>query len=159
MNGGITMQEASEFLWHEAHLLDRRDYAAWLDLWSDDGLYIVPIDASDGDYANRLNYIYDNAAMRRMRVARLESSFSMSALTAAKTVRTTSRFVANESRDGELDLTAAQVLVEYRRDRTQTLGADLDVTLRRSSNGLCVAKKVVRLVNSEDAVNAVGYLL
>ncbi len=159
MSGVITLDEAAQFLWHEAYLLDRRDYASWLDLWSDDGLYIVPIDAEEGDYADRLNYIYDDAKMRRMRVARLESSHSMSALTAATTVRSTSRFIVEDQRGDECDISAAQVLVEYRRDKSQCLGADVDVTLRRTSGGLKLVKKVVRLVNREDAVNAAGYLL
>lgn len=35
--------EVQEFLFHEAHLLDSRDYRAWLDLLADDIHYWMPI--------------------------------------------------------------------------------------------------------------------
>lgn len=93
MTQDIAFDEAIAFVWREADLLDRGDYDEWLDLWADDGLYIIPIEKDVDDYATVLNYIYDDAKMRRMRVARLTSSQSMSAATAAETVRTVSRFV------------------------------------------------------------------
>jgi 3-phenylpropionate/cinnamic acid dioxygenase small subunit len=75
----ITLEEGLPFVWREAELLDRLAYAEWLDLWTADGLYIVPIDRGDGDPADALNIIYDGAEMRAARVKRLLSGFSMSA--------------------------------------------------------------------------------
>ena len=106
-----------------------------------------------------LNYAYDDADMRRMRVARLKSRFSMSALTAARTVRTVSRFIVTGSGPDGMTLRAAQHLVEYRRDATRTVAADVDYRLRREDGKLRIARKVVKLVNSEDAVSGIGYLL
>lgn len=159
MTQTLSLSDAVALLWREADMLDRQDYDDWLDLWTGDGLYVVPIEQGDDDFANRLNYAYDDADMRRMRVARLKSSHSISALTAARTVRTVSRFVVKAERDGELDIRAAQLLVEHKRDARRTLAANLDVTVRATESGLKLAKKVIWLVNSEDAVHGMGYLL
>ena len=155
----LSLQTASEFLWAEADMLDRRAYDDWLNIWTDDGLYIVPIERGAEDYADVLNYAYDDAKMRDMRVRRLKSSFSMSALTASSTVRTVSRFVVLGQTDDEIQLRAAQHLADYRRDNLRMLAADLDVTLRQTDEGIKIARKVVTLVNCEDALNGIGYLL
>ena len=155
----ISLQTASEFLWAEADILDRRAYDDWLNLWANDGLYIVPIERDVEDYADVLNYAYDDAKMRDMRVRRLKSSFSMSALTASNTVRTVSRFVVISQSDQEIQLRAAQHLADYRRDNLRMLAADLDVTLRQTDDGIKIVRKVVTLVNCEDAINGIGYLL
>ena len=38
------MARAIAFIWKEAELLDKKDYAAWQALWTEDGYYVVPID-------------------------------------------------------------------------------------------------------------------
>ncbi|MFC3051992.1 aromatic-ring-hydroxylating dioxygenase subunit beta [Kordiimonas pumila] len=159
MTQKITLEEAAALLWQEADLLDHREYDAWLNLWSDDGIYVVPIEKGVEDFANRLNYAYDDGEMRRMRVARLKSSYSMSAIAAADTIRTVSRFVVTGERSNEIDIRAAQILVEYRRDKTRPIAANVDVTVRRTENGLKLVKKVIWLAHSEEAVSGVGYLL
>jgi len=158
MNTTIPLQDAMNAIWTEAYFLDERNYDDWLDLWTDDGLYVVPIEKGSEDFADRLNYAYDDAKMRKMRVARLKSSHSMSALTVASTVRTVSRFIVTQERADEIDVCAAQLVAEFRRDKSATIAANVDYTLRRVDGKLKLAKKVVWLVNSEDAVSAVGYL-
>jgi len=155
----LDLQTAAEFLWKEADMLDRRDYEAWQGLWTEDGLYIVPIERDAEDYADVLNYAYDDAKMRDMRVRRLNSSFSMSALTASNTVRTISRFVVLDRSASEITVRGAQMLADYRRDNLRMLAADVEATIRQTDDGLKLVRKVVTLVNCEDAVTGMGYLL
>ena len=63
--------QVSAFLWQEADMLDHGEYAQWLESWTNDGLYILPINPLETDFENTLNYACDNAAMRAKRVARL----------------------------------------------------------------------------------------
>ena len=46
--------QVTQFIWHEAAILDAKEYDAWLDLWQPEGLYIIPIEDAD-DYAAVLN--------------------------------------------------------------------------------------------------------
>ena len=159
MNNDISIDEAIAFVWQEADILDRRDYGAWLDLWAEDGLYIIPIEADAEDYADVLNYVYDDAGMRRMRVARLTSSASMSASSVAETVRTVSRFVKTGGAGGEIRLRAAQHLAEYRRHTHRMVPANLDVELRREDGAIKYVRKVVTLASREDGIQGIAYLL
>lgn len=151
--------DAVEFIWREADLLDARDYQAWLGLWDDEGRYIVPIDREASDYAARLNYAYDDAAMRRMRVARLTSGESVSATAAGVTVRTVSRFRRlDDTAAGDLRVRCAQHLLEHRNGEQRLLAADTTYELRATSNGWRMVEKVVLLANSTDALIGMTFL-
>jgi 3-phenylpropionate/cinnamic acid dioxygenase small subunit len=159
----ISLQEAVEFIWLEADLLDSQDYTTWLGLWTAEGRYVIPIERSGDDHADRLNVVYDDRLMREARVRRLQSGLSMSASPSARTVRTVSRFRALGERDGATRVRCAQHLVEYKYDRTRTLAADVSYRLVRapvgSGAGILLDEKVVRLINSDDALFGMGYLL
>lgn len=154
----ITIEEASAFIWREAEMLDRQEYADWLKLWTEQGIYVIPIDREEGDYASELNIAYDDAAMREMRVKRLKSGFAMSSAPSARTVRTTSRFVIDGTDGDATVVRCAQVLVEFKFERTRVVGADMIYRLVRRDGGLALDGKVVRLLNSDDPLWGIGYL-
>ncbi|ANS30901.1 ring-cleavage dioxygenase, small subunit [Rhodococcus wratislaviensis IFP 2016] len=151
--------QAIELIWHEAALLDAKDYQAWDALWTDEGRYIIPIDPDTDDFDGSLNMVNDDTRMRRMRIERLTSGYSMSALAAARTVRTVSRFTVEERTEDSITVRSAQILVGFKRDDQQTLAADVTHRIRYTERGPRLDLKVIRLVNSQAAVNASGYLL
>lgn len=153
------LQAAIEFIWREAELLDRRLYREWLKLWVAEGLYVVPIERDAADPEAALNLICDNAEMREARVTRLLSTASISAAASARTVRTVSRFTRANGTDSAIDIRCAQHLVEYKRDRTQILAADVAYRLVPQGDGFAIDRKVVTLVHSDGAVGSIGYLL
>lgn len=156
----ITIGDAIEFVSIEADCLDHRDYAHWLTLWADDGIYAIPIDTAADDLPAQLNYAYDDAAMRRMRVARLSSGESVSARDAAHTLRGLSRFrVLDTGTDGTIRFRCAQHLVEYRRDKHRIYAANVTYALRRVDGEVRLAEKIVRLLNSTDALAGMSFLL
>ena len=85
------LNQASAFICQEADMLDHGEYPEWLALWEDKGLYIVPINPDETDFANTLNYACDNAAMREKRVARLGSGESISTSPVPRTIRSVPR--------------------------------------------------------------------
>lgn len=151
--------KAMQFIWREAEILDRKDYRAWLDLWSPKGFYVVPIDPLATDFAATLNYAYDDDAMRALRVQRLNSGYSPSVTDAARTVRTVSRFtMSGDSRD-TVDVRSAQVVVAYKRGVSALFAADVEHRIDLSDDEPRIVQKVVRLIDSTDALNAIGFLL
>jgi 3-phenylpropionate/cinnamic acid dioxygenase small subunit len=153
---------AIELVWREAELLDRREYVAWNGLFTEDGIYVVPIDPETDDFAAKLNMIYDDARMRQMRVARMTEGYAIAAVDAARTVRTVSRFVPESVSHEEVVLRSAQVLIAFKRGRHDIWAADLLHRIRLSDDGPAadrIALKVIRLVDSEDVVPAAGFLL
>lgn len=153
------MQKAIAFIWAEAEMLDRKDYNNWEELWLDEGHYVVPIDRDTEDFASTLNYVYDDKRMRRMRIVRLTSGNSMSAVDAATTVRTISRFTKKSETADTIEVKSAQVVVAYKRGTNDLFAADVTHRIRFVNGEPRLEQKVVRLINSEDSLNAIGFLL
>ncbi|MET9381777.1 aromatic-ring-hydroxylating dioxygenase subunit beta [Streptomyces sp. NPDC002928] len=150
---------AIELVWHEADLLDRKEYDTWQSLYAEDGHYVIPIDPETEDFANTLNMVYDDARMRQMRVTRMTEGYAIAAVDSARTVRTVSRFVVEQVADEKVVLRSSQVLVAYKRGHHDLWAAEVTHTIRLSETGDRIALKVVRLVDGEDAVPAAGFLL
>ena len=151
------LQDATAFLWAEADLLDTCDYDAWLDLWTDDGLYIMPM--GDGtDYANQLNLCYDNARMRRDRIARFQAGFSISSAPPARTVRTISRIVVQDAAGDIITLRGAEHVIENKFGRQRSWAANVEWTLKTDGDGFRLHRKVAKLLNSDGMLNSFSYL-
>jgi 3-phenylpropionate/cinnamic acid dioxygenase small subunit len=150
---------AIELIWLEAQLLDDKDYEAWQTLYTEDAKYVIPVEPNVADFESSLNMVYDDARMRHMRVTRLVQGYSMSAVAAARTSRTISRFTVQEITEDTVTLRSAQVLVGFKRDKFQMLGADLTHRIKIAGDDARIDLKVIRLVNSDSAVNASGFLL
>ena len=159
-SSGITLQDAAAFIWAEAEMLDRHDYKPWLALWTVDGRYVIPIEQDEtAEAIDTLNIAYDDAEMREARVKRLRSGFAMSSAPAARTARTVSRFTVVSDEVGGLTVRAVQHIVEYKFERTRILASEMLYRLVATESGVALAFKEVRLINSDDPLWGIGYLL
>jgi 3-phenylpropionate/cinnamic acid dioxygenase small subunit len=150
---------AVELIWREATLLDAKDYLTWESMYTDDARYVVPIDPDTEDFESSLNMVYDDKRMRRLRVERMLQGYSPSAVAAARTVRVVSRFTVERVADDSVTLKSAQILSAFKRNKFTTIGAELTHRISLDGNGDKIALKVARLIDSEDAVGAFGFLL
>ncbi|PPJ22287.1 hypothetical protein C5E45_23195 [Nocardia nova] len=160
--GDPRVARAIELVWREAELLDRKKYVEWNELFTDNGIYVIPIDRDTEDFAASLNIVYDDARMRRMRVTRMTEGYAIAAVDAARTVRTVSRFVPESVSDDEVVLRSAQILTAYKRNRHDIWAADLLHRIQLSTHSTTddrIALKVVRMIDSEEPVPAAGFLL
>lgn len=158
MNNQLISQVAA-FVWQEADMLDHTEYADWLDLWTADGLYIVPIDPNEKDFANTLNYAHDDGKMRKLRVERLLSGESVSTTPAPTVVRSASRFriLANDGKN--LSVRCAQHFREFNKHSQRHYSADVTYDLIQEEGGFKLHRKIVRLVNSTNTLQAMAFIL
>ena len=153
------LAHVAEFISLEADVLDQYDYQAWLALWVGEGTYVVPVEPNAQNFDDTLNYAYDNAAMRDMRVRRLTSGESMSASHAARTLRNVSRFrVLGREANGDLRVRNAQTLIEYKFDRHRIFAANVEWVLRPDGDSFRIVQKVVRLINGGDSLTGLTFL-
>lgn len=153
------LNRAVAFIWQEADRLDHAEYADWLSSWTDDGLYIVPIDPNETDFENTLNYAYDDAGMREKRVKRLLSGESVSTVPSPRTIRSVSRFRIISNDNGSMVVRCAQELREFRQDMLRQYTADLTYELVASGESFKIRRKIIRLINSTDTLQGIGYIL
>lgn len=153
------LAQVTAFIWQEGDMLDHGEYDAWLSLWSDKGVYVIPINPTEEDFENSLNYAYDDAHMREKRVVRLNGGESISTSPAPRTVRTLSRFRVLFEDDAYVTVRCAQNLREFRKDTLKHYSADIVYELERHADSFRIQRKLIRLINADDALAGIGYIL
>ncbi|RQW62369.1 aromatic-ring-hydroxylating dioxygenase subunit beta [Vibrio viridaestus] len=152
------VNKVTAFIGYEGDLLDHREYQEWLSIWDESGYYVVPTDNEVTDYESTLNLAYDDSAMRRMRIARLESGESVSASSATVTVRMLSRVRILESSDDKVIARCAMTLNELRHGNLITYPADMEYTLIPDGDSFKLQQKVVKLLHAEGYLRTVSFI-
>ncbi|SEQ62569.1 3-phenylpropionate/cinnamic acid dioxygenase, small subunit [Pseudomonas sp. NFACC02] len=153
------LQEVTAFIWQEGDMLDHGEYDGWLKMWTGKGTYIIPINPEETDFENTLNYAYDDHHMRELRVQRLTGGESISTSPQPRTVRTQSRFRVLADDGVQVTVRCAQNIREFRKESLKFYSADLTYQLIRSEGSFKIQRKVVSLINSDDALAGIGYIL
>jgi 3-phenylpropionate/cinnamic acid dioxygenase small subunit len=152
-------QRAVAFLDLEADLLDRLEYREWLDLWDPSGLYVLPIERIDTDFESRLNHIYDDHDMRSKRVERLLSGHAPSATPIMRTVRSAMRVRLLESAPDQLLLSSSLHIVSYKRQVQNLIAANVRHRLLLDGDMIRIKEKVVQLINSDEPLAELSFIL
>ncbi|UYW74225.1 aromatic-ring-hydroxylating dioxygenase subunit beta [Pseudocitrobacter faecalis] len=97
--------------------------------------------------------------MRERQVKRLYSGESISTTPRARTLRTLSRFRLLESEGDDIVVRGAQSLWEHRKGFSRHYAADITWHLQSHGNRLLIKQKIIRLINSDDVLHSIGYIL
>jgi 3-phenylpropionate/cinnamic acid dioxygenase small subunit len=155
------LSRANDILLREAALLDEQDYAAWLEMWTPDALYIVPTSYEPHeDYSVVLNYIHDDADMRRRRVQRLLSGGSHAMTPPPHTLRAVSlvRLLDSDAPKGEVRVSSSLFVLVCRGGMQRMIGAQVEHRLRLGSVEP-IAGKVCRLLDADQAQGDLTFLI
>lgn len=147
-----TQHAIEQFLYHEARLLDARDWEAWDALFTEDGMYWVPLVHGQTDPLNHASLFYENAIMRDVRRRRLEAARAWSQQPITRSARIVGNVVVtNGSIDsGELDVRSTFQMTEWarRHDQRQLAGHYLH-RLVRIGDAWRMRLKRVDLINCD----------
>jgi 3-phenylpropionate/cinnamic acid dioxygenase small subunit len=146
------LSEVYELLAREAHLLDDRDYEGWLDLFTEECLYWMPVDPLAEDGTLRLNVFYDDRAKMRDRITRLTSGSAYTEEPISLTSRTFSALqLEPDSGDAEEEVAARSnfQMIAYRSGEQRVLGGRYRHRLAREGGRLRIAEKRVTLLGSD----------
>jgi p-cumate 2,3-dioxygenase subunit beta len=154
----LTRQEAEDFLYHEAALLDAWKLDEWLGLLTEDAHYLVPSnDAPEGDPQATLYTIADDIARIRGRVKRLKSPQAHAEFPHSRT----RRMITNVRVVGELEVEANFAVHRFRRNEqvAQFVGR-YRYTLQRVEGALRIARREAILDAQElGSLGAVSFIL
>jgi len=155
----LSVAEAEQFLVAEARLLDERRFEEWEALFTEDGVYWVPMDP-DRDPTDSVSIIYDDRKRLHERVYRLTKTPVLDQNPPSRTVR----LVANvevEPGDGpgEQRVRCNQLIAEMRPggpgqaglNSPRWLAARCEYRLRRVDGRWRIAWKKVVLLDSDRA--------
>jgi benzoate/toluate 1,2-dioxygenase beta subunit len=151
-------ERIEEFLFHEAKLIDEHRYDEWLALWTEDCLYWVPCNSDDADPARQAMIIYDNRARLDERVYRLTSGAAWAQQPRSRTRRLISNVELSET-DSGYAVESNCLIAELRRSRQDLFAARILHTLRPVGNSFRIALKKVLLLNNDEAIDNLTFLV
>jgi len=157
----VSLDEVYELLAREAHLLDDRDYEGWLQLFTDECLYWMPVDPLSEDGALRLNVFYDDRPRMEDRIARLTSGNAYTEEPISLTARTFSALQLEPAGDDTAAGSAVRSnfqMVAYRNGDQKVYGGWYRHRLVRQDERLLIAEKRVTLLGSDAPQPAMTFL-
>jgi 3-phenylpropionate/cinnamic acid dioxygenase small subunit len=147
-----------QFLFHEARLLDTQQFEAWLELFTDDATYWVPLERDQKDAAGTSSIIHDDRTLLGLRVQQARHPRAHARLPLARTVHQVGNVMPLEDKAGELRVASTLQLIEWRQDRQRLWGALVEHRLRRVNGSFRIVHKRVDLVNSEGELDGIAIL-
>jgi benzoate/toluate 1,2-dioxygenase beta subunit len=142
-------QDISQFLFHEARLLDEHRWDEWLRLFTPDGLYWVPLVHGQTDHLNHASLFCEDALLRSMRARRLEQARAYSQQPPTRTVHVLGNISLESRTQGGCVVRSAFHLLEWRKTEQRAFGGSVLHTLRREGDAWRIEMKRVELVNCD----------
>ena len=144
------LRRVEEFLYREAWLLDERRFEDWLALFADDGVYWVPSQPGQESPVETASIIYEDRGMLDVRIRRLRHPKNYADTPPARTRHLVNN-VMLDGAGGELDVSSALLMVEYRDDAQRVFGGGVRHRLRPEGDDFRIVSKRVELVNCDAA--------
>ncbi len=157
MNPPLSPETAERFLTAEVHLLDERRFEEWEALFTEDGVYWLPIDP-DRDPASSVSILYDDRKRLHERVYRLTKTPVLDQNPASRTIHFVSNVEVTSDGEGEALVHCAQLIAEMRPggsgqaglNAPRLLAARCEYRLRRVGHEWKIARKKVVFLNADE---------
>ncbi|SFP99054.1 aromatic-ring-hydroxylating dioxygenase subunit beta [Tranquillimonas alkanivorans] len=149
-----------DFLYEEVRMLDEGRFDEWLTLWTEDGMYWMPLDYKQQDPIHETSLMYEDQFMLRLRVERLNGARTFSQKPKSRCHHVIQRpYVDEMDHDAGRYVTTTQMhYVETRLDEQflLALSARHDLVLRDGK--LKIAQKRVDILNCDAAFGNIQLL-
>jgi 3-phenylpropionate/cinnamic acid dioxygenase small subunit len=150
-------RELIDFVVREARLLDDKRYEEWLDLWTDDGIYWVPLTPEQSEGIHHNSHLYEDKLLRTLRVERLKSprAYSQQPPSRALHVLQAPTLESSDASAQRFVLRTPFHYSEAQGDEIQSFVGTAFHHLVRDGSALRLRLKRVDLLNGEAALPAV----
>src|SRR5712671_6051779 len=115
--------KVEQFLYLEARLLDTQQYEAWLELFTEDATYWVPLEHGQKDPFETSSIIHDDRTLLGLRVKQARHPRAHARLPLARTAHHVSNILVLKEDEPELLVASTLTLVEFRAERQRVWGA------------------------------------
>ena len=153
----VACSDIEKFLFREARLADEHCYDEWLSLWTSDAIYWVPCGIDDTDPSRQVSLIYDDRAKLGERIARLKSGTVLAQDPRPRMRRVISNIEIEPA--GEEATVGSNFILIQARGSVQYTWCGRSIHKLREDSGIKIAHKKVLLVNSEQEMPVLQFLI
>lgn len=153
----ISRQDLVDFVVREARLLDEKRYDEWNGLFTDDGLYWVPLVPDQPEGPDHTSHLYEDKLLRDLRIERLRSPRAFSQQPPSRSHHLL-QFPTVETFDPEANRYVVRTEFHYTEaqgDEMQVYVGTVFYTLAVRDGALRMTLKRVNLLNPDAALPAV----
>lgn len=155
----IDRHQIENFLYREARFMDEHAYDDWFALWADDALYWVPSNDDDFDPQRHVSIVYENKTRLEDRIARLKSGAAYAQDPKSRLRRVIANIEIEEGENGEVTVYSNFNLTALRRSRMDTFAGRTIHKLRPDGDSFKIAYKKVVLINNDEVINNLTFLI
>src|SRR5207302_8916450 len=109
--------KVEQFLYAEARQLDTQQYEAWLELFTDDATYWVPLEHDQKDPIETSSISHDDRTLLALRVKQARHPRAHARLPLARTAHQVSNILVLKEDEPELRVAYRLTLIEFRGER------------------------------------------
>lgn len=155
----IDRHHIETFLYREARLMDTHAYDEWFALWTDDALYWIPSNDDDFDPQRHVSIVYENKTRIEDRILRLKSGAAYAQDPRSRVSRVIGNVEIEEGEHDEIVVHSTFNLTALRRSRMDTFAGHVIHRLRPEGDSFRIAYKKVVLINNDEVINNLTFLV
>lgn len=144
--------ELETFLFRQAALLDARRWQEWTELFTDDGIYWMPVEPGQQDWVSEPSIFAEDRLLMEIRMGRLTHPNAWSQAPMWGTNHLVSNVVVEatgDGTDGVIHVYSRFQMMELRRDDVRHFGGTYRHQLVRTPGGLRIRLQRVDLMNGQ----------
>jgi benzoate/toluate 1,2-dioxygenase beta subunit len=152
--------EIERFLARESRLLDEGKMEDWLDLFSSECLYWIPMTAGGGNPMKEVSLAFDDRRRLEDRIFRLRTGFAWSQIPASRTVRMLSNTeVWQDGGSEQLRVRTNFLLTEFRSGRKNMYSGWCGYRLQKEKGEWKIAVKQINLIDCDQGHENMTFIL
>jgi len=154
-------QALIDFVYHEARLIDEKRFEEWYQLFSEDGLYWMPLSRDQADGRTQTSLFYEDRLLLRVRIERLHSpnAFSQAQPSWCQHVLQAPRIESRDEEASSCVLRTPFMYLEVQRDEQQVYAGVAWHLLVVRGGQLRMQMKKIDLLNRESALPSIQLFL
>lgn len=142
-------RQVEHFLFHQSELLDDRRWNAYIDLFTDTGVYWMPVNAEQREWLDSPSIFAEDKSLMRVRASRVAHPNAWSQAAAWGTSHVIGNVVVELVTPEELRVRSRFHMIELRRDSLRHFAGTYRHELVRSGDELSIRLQRVDLVNAQ----------
>jgi 3-phenylpropionate/cinnamic acid dioxygenase small subunit len=149
------LREAQTFLYRQAAMLDAKDWAGWIELFAEEGVYWVPAAPEQTDWHSQASIFAEDRMLMEVRMGRLLHPNAWSQSAAWATNHLVGNVLIEQASDDSLQVWSRFQMMEVRRDVVRHFGGSYRHTLVRQGSDWKIRLQRVDLFNGQAAYDYV----
>ena len=142
-------QQVEEFLFHQAELLDTKNWQAYIDLFDDEGVYWMPARREQTEWLDSPSIFAEDRQLMNVRMGRITHPNAWSQAPLWETNHVLGSVVIEELAETKLQVRSRFQVLELRRDQLRSLAGVYRHTLLLRGKEFKIALQRVDLMNAQ----------